>query len=164
MQNSIVAYISLGSNLGDRILFLKEARNFIKSNIGNIIVESKIYETAAWGNTNQPNFLNQILETETKLSPKQLLEACLNIEKKLGRTRVKIWDQRTIDLDILFYDKHIVQHENLTIPHPYMHLRNFILVPMNEIAPDFVHPVLEFSMSQLLEKCPDTLETSVFFD
>jgi 2-amino-4-hydroxy-6-hydroxymethyldihydropteridine diphosphokinase len=164
MSNSTVAFISLGSNMGDRIMFIRDARNFILSDIGIILIESKIYETAAWGNTNQPNFLNQVLKIQTNLSPKQLLEACLEIEKKLGRTRVKIWDQRTIDLDILFYNKHIIQYKNLTIPHPYMHLRNFILVPMNEIAPEFIHPVLEFSMSQLLEKCPDTLETSVFLD
>jgi 2-amino-4-hydroxy-6-hydroxymethyldihydropteridine diphosphokinase len=164
MSNTAVAYISLGSNMGDRIMFLQEARNYIQSDIGNILHESKIYETSAWGNTNQPKFLNQIIKIETKLSPKYLLENCLCIEKKLGRTRVKIWDQRTIDLDILFYDKQIIHHENLIIPHPYLHLRNFILVPMNEINPDFIHPVLELTISQLLEKCPDTLETSVFLD
>jgi len=152
------AFISLGSNLGDRLQFLKSAVEQIGLRLGKVIKESKIYEAAAWGHTKQPDFYNQVIEIETELSPAQLLQGCLEIEKSLGRERSILWGERTIDLDILLYDGRSVKLENLNIPHPYLHLRNFVLVPLCEIAPDLIHPTLELTMKQLLERCADKLD------
>ena len=151
-------YISLGSHLGDRLQFLKQALEQIGIQLGKVVKASKVYEAAAWGHTKQPNFYNQVIEIETALSPAQLLQGCLDIEKSLGRERSILWGERIIDLDILLYDGRSVELENLSIPHPYMHLRNFVLVPLCEIAPDLIHPILELTVSQLLERCSDKLE------
>jgi 2-amino-4-hydroxy-6-hydroxymethyldihydropteridine diphosphokinase len=151
-------FISLGSNLGDRLQFLRNALDQIGLRLGKVIRESKVYEAAAWGHTKQPNFYNQVIELETELSPTQLLQGCLDIEKSLGRERSILWGERTIDLDILLFDGRSVQSENLNIPHPYLHLRNFVLVPLCEIAPDLIHPTLELTIQQLLDRCADKLE------
>ncbi len=151
-------FISLGSNMGDKLQFLKNAIEEIRIRLGKVVKESKIYEAAAWGHTKQPNFFNQVIEIETELSPMQLLQGCLDIEKSLGRERSILWGERTIDLDILLYDGCSVQLENLSIPHPYLHLRNFVLVPLCEIAPDLIHPTMELSIRQLLERCADKLD------
>jgi 2-amino-4-hydroxy-6-hydroxymethyldihydropteridine diphosphokinase len=151
-------YISLGSNLGDRLQFLKSATEQIGLQLGKVVKSSKVYEAAAWGHTKQPDFYNQVIEIETELSPAQLLNGCLEIEKSLGRARSILWGERTIDLDILLYDGRSVQLENLNIPHPYLHLRNFVLVPLCEIAPDLIHPTLELTIKQLLERCADKLD------
>jgi 2-amino-4-hydroxy-6-hydroxymethyldihydropteridine diphosphokinase len=151
-------YISLGSNLGDRLQFLKNAIEKIANQLGKVVKESKVYEAAAWGHTKQPNFYNQVIEIETDLTPAQLLQGCLEIEKSLGRERSILWGERTIDLDILLFDGRAVQSENLNIPHPYLHLRNFVLVPLCEIAPDLIHPILELTIQQLLDRCADKLE------
>jgi|688.fasta_scaffold1099252_2 2-amino-4-hydroxy-6-hydroxymethyldihydropteridine diphosphokinase len=150
-------FISLGSNLGDRLQFLSNAVDQIGLRLGKVVKESKIYEAAAWGHTKQPDFYNQVIEIETELSPLQLLQGCLEIEKSLGRERSILWGERTIDLDILLYDGRSVQLENLRIPHPYLHLRNFVLVPLCEIAPDLIHPTMELSIKQLLDRCADKL-------
>lgn len=150
-------FISLGSNLGDRLQFLRNAVDQIGLRLGKVVKESKIYEAAAWGHTKQPDFYNQVIEIETELSPMQLLQGCLEIEKSLGRERSILWGERTIDLDILLYDGRSVQLENLRIPHPYLHLRNFVLVPLCEIAPDLIHPTMELSIKQLLDRCADKL-------
>jgi 2-amino-4-hydroxy-6-hydroxymethyldihydropteridine diphosphokinase len=151
-------FISLGSNMGDKLQFLKNAIEEIRIRLGKVVKESKIYEAAAWGHTKQPNFFNQVIEIETELSPMQLLQGCLDIEKSLGRERSILWGERTIDLDILLYDGRSVQLENLSIPHPYLQLRNFVLVPLCEIAPDLIHPTIELSIRQLLERCADKLD------
>jgi 2-amino-4-hydroxy-6-hydroxymethyldihydropteridine diphosphokinase len=151
-------FISLGSNLGDRLQFLRNALDQIGLRLGKVIRESKVYEAAAWGHTKLPNFYNQVIELETELSPTQLLQGCLDIEKSLGRERSILWGERTIDLDILLFDGRSVQSENLNIPHPYLHLRNFVLVPLCEIAPDLIHPTLELTIQQLLDRCADKLE------
>lgn len=155
-----IAYISLGSNMGDRLQFLKDAVKTIGSKLGTVIKESAVYECAAWGYTQQPDFYNQVVEIETKLTPAQLLSGCLEIEQSLGRERSILWGQRTIDLDVLLYDGRSVQLENLKIPHPYLHLRKFVLVPLCEIAPNLIHPTLELTIKQLLERCPDELNIS----
>ena len=151
-------FISLGSNLGDRLQFLRNALDQIGLRLGKVIKESKVYEAAAWGHTKQPDFYNQVIELETELSPTQLLQGCLDIEKSLGRERSILWGERTIDLDILLFDGRSVQSENLNIPHPYLHLRNFVLVPLCEIAPELIHPTLELTIQQLLDRCADKLE------
>jgi len=151
-------FISLGSNLGDKLQFLKNAIEQISIRLGKVVKESKVYEAAAWGHTKQPDFYNQVIEIETELSPLQLLQGCLEIEKSLGRERSILWGERTIDLDILLFDGRSVQLENLRIPHPYLHLRNFVLVPLCEIAADLIHPTMELSIRQLLERCADKLD------
>lgn len=148
-------YILLGTNLGDRQANLSTAKTQILQKIGPILTESKIYETAAWGLTDQPNFLNQVIEIETKLSPSVLLKTILAIEKKMGRIRTQKWGERLIDIDILYFGKEVINQENLKIPHPYLQERRFTLVPLAEVAPEFKHPVLLKSNNELLEICTD---------
>lgn len=151
-------YIIIGGNIGDRFLYLSKANSMIETEIGKIILKSNIYQTAAWGNTDQHAFLNQVLYIHTTLNAKMLLETCLQIEKKLGRVRDKKWDARIIDIDILFYKDSVINQPNLKIPHPYLQNRRFVLVPLAEIAPHFIHPILQKSIKNLLSACQDTLE------
>lgn len=137
---------------------LQTARKFIEKEVGNILHFSSLYETAAWGNTNQNAFLNQVLCIESKLAPITLLEKCLSIEKKMGRIRDSKWSPRTIDIDILFYHDVMMEKENLIIPHPRIQDRLFTLVPLNEIAPHEIHPIFKRSIHQLLQECSDNLE------
>ena len=155
-------YLLLGGNLGDRILYLQQARESIDRLVGSITRTSKVYETAAWGKTDQPTFLNQVLEVHTTLSPEEVLQSINAIEHELGRIRQEHWGARVIDIDILFYDDLVQQTQRLTIPHPQLHLRRFTLMPLAEIALDLVHPVLGKSITQLLESCPDELEVKVY--
>lgn len=151
-------YLLLGGNLGNRTAYLQQARESIAAQVGGIQQSSKIYETAAWGKTDQPNFLNQVLEVKTGLAPEQVLQQINSIEHELGRVRLEHWGSRVIDIDILFYNALVLQTQRLTIPHPQLHARRFTLLPLAEIAPELVHPVLEKSISQLLEECTDVLE------
>lgn len=151
-------YLLLGGNLGDRTAYLQQARESIHQQVGVILRSSKVYETAAWGKTDQPNFLNQVLELETSLLPEQVLQSINSIELELGRVRHEHWGARVIDIDILFYNDEILQTQRLTIPHPQLHLRRFTLLPMAELAPALQHPLLLQSIHQLLQTCPDQLE------
>lgn len=151
-------YLLLGTNLGDKKANLSKARGFITRAIGNISNASSIYETAAWGKTDQPSFLNQVVQVATDLSPLQVLEKIEEIEKCLGRERIEKWGERIIDIDILYYEKQVIDIENLQIPHTGIPNRRFTLIPLVEIAANFVHPVLELSNQQLLERCEDDLQ------
>ena len=151
-------YLLLGGNLGDRTSYLADARKRIAAAIGSITHCSKLYETAAWGKTDQPAFLNQVLEVQTELSPEQVLRVVNTLEQELGRVRLEHWGARVIDIDILFYGELVLQSQRLTIPHPQLHLRRFTLMPLAEIAPQLEHPVLGTTIEFLLETCPDTLE------
>ncbi len=153
-------YLLIGGNLGTRFLNLQTARNLIAQKIGAVENCSAIYETAAWGVEEQPDFLNQVLEVETVLSPMQLLEVIHEIEAVLERERKLKWRARTMDIDILFYGNQIIKTSNLVVPHPYLHLRRFTLVPLCEIEPNLVHPILQKSVKQLLLECEDELEVS----
>jgi len=155
-------YLLLGGNLGDRTLYLQQARASIATQVGQITRSSKLYETAAWGKTDQPAFLNQVLEVQTALTPEQVLPSINAIEQELGRVRQEHWGARVIDIDILFYDNLVLQTQRLTIPHPQLHLRRFTLLPLAELAPELVHPVLGKSIKELLEECGDALEVQVF--
>ena len=149
-------YLLLGSNQGDRISYLYRARTSLQS-LGNLQACSSIYETAAWGLTTQPAFLNQALLLETDRKPLDLLQEILLIEKMLGRERKERYGPRTIDIDILLFDDLIVQHERLTLPHPELTNRRFALTALAEIGGDAVHPVLARNIGELLAQCPDPL-------
>lgn len=146
--------------MGDRKEALQKALMLIEQNCGNIISLSSIYETAAWGKTDQPSFFNQVMEIETELLPRQLLRKILKIETRIGRIREERYGPRIIDIDILFYNDEAHHYPLLKIPHPQIQNRRFVLVPMAEIAPDFIHPVLKKSIAELLAICPDQLEVS----
>lgn len=143
--------------MGERELNLERARNLIGEKCGELKTISSIYETAPWGETDQPVFLNQALQIITSLKPMPLLQKILDIEKQLGRTRQVKFGPRNIDIDILFYNEERHIDPLLTIPHPELQYRRFVLTPMNEIAPGFVHPVLKKTIAELLEECPDDL-------
>lgn len=148
-------YLSLGSNLGNREENILYAVRKLKE-IGFEIKEtSSIYKTSPWGKPDQPYFLNLVLEGETKLSPQRLLQKAKIIEKTLGRKKGEKWGPRTIDIDILFYDNKIIKTPNLKIPHPQLHERNFVLIPLKEIAPNFIHPLLKQNVQQMLKKMDD---------
>ncbi|MBK7182486.1 MAG: 2-amino-4-hydroxy-6-hydroxymethyldihydropteridine diphosphokinase [Bacteroidetes bacterium] len=155
------AYVLLGGNKGERLTNIEKAISFIEKLVGPISNKSKIYVTAAWGNTNQPDFYNQVICVSTKLSAIALLEALLLIENKLGRQRGdQKWQARTIDLDILFFNNDIIDSPDLKVPHPYLHERKFTLVPLAEIAANFVHPIFNKSIAELENECSDELEVN----
>ncbi len=150
------AYLLLGSNLGDRKAVLRQAIQHISEQIGSIDAQSSVYETEPWGNTNQPGFLNLALEISTGLSAIQVLEKALSIEEQLGRVRLERWGSRIIDIDIIFYNADVIRIEDrLSIPHPEMQNRKFVLEPLCEIAPEFIHPVLNRSIKELFESLTD---------
>jgi len=152
------AYLLIGGNLGDRDQNLATAREKINLYCGRIVKASSLYETAAWGNTNQPSFLNQALEIDTSFSALQLIRKILRIEKQMGRTRDEKYGPRFIDIDILLFNNEIHKLKQLKIPHPEMQNRKFALLPLQEIAPGIIHPVLNKSISELLLQCKDELE------
>jgi len=129
-------YLGLGTNMGNKSANLNNALHLISTNIGPVLKKSSIVETEAWGKTDQPNFFNMVIQINTTLSPKQLLDKCQYIEKKLGRIRTEKWGPRVIDIDILYYHNEVVNEEKLIIPHPYIKERDFVLEPLNEILED----------------------------
>jgi 2-amino-4-hydroxy-6-hydroxymethyldihydropteridine diphosphokinase len=142
--------------MGDREANLSEAVSRIEENIGNILKSSSLFETEPWGFESESKFLNSAVEVETKLTPSGVLGAILMIEAQLGRVRSeKQYSSRVIDIDILFYDDLIMNEISLKIPHPLLHKRKFVLLPLNEIVPELVHPVLKKSIGSLLESCED---------
>ena len=154
-------YLLLGSNLGDRVAYMAEAIQRLEQ-ICTLKAQSNLYETAAWGKEEQPSFLNQVVEISSSLSPQDLLLNLLSIEEALGRVRTEAWGPRTLDLDMLYYDQLILNTANLQLPHPQLHLRRFTLVPLCELAPLLVHPLLQKNNLQLLRECPDQLQVSIF--
>lgn len=148
-------FLLLGSNLGDRLQILKSAEILIAERIGIIQSASSVYETAPWGVLDQPAFLNQILIVETGLMPEEVLRVVLEIEHELGRVRYERWGARVIDIDMLYYQDIVMDSARLTLPHPRLHERRFTLVPLNEIASDFIHPLLLKTTNQLLTECSD---------
>ena len=152
------AYLLIGGNMGNRDEYLRKASELIKVNCGEITKKSSLYETAAWGKTDQPAFLNRALEIKTGLNAKQLVRKILKIEKALGRIRKEKLGPRIIDIDILFYENEIYNIRFLKLPHPEVQNRRFALVPLVEINPDLIHPIFQKSVAQLLDECPDKLE------
>ncbi|MCQ2269223.1 MAG: 2-amino-4-hydroxy-6-hydroxymethyldihydropteridine diphosphokinase [Bacteroidaceae bacterium] len=148
-------YFSLGSNLGNRQELLELAFTLLNKRIGNLVSRSSFYETEPWGFSSKNSFLNVCCLYDTKLTPQEVLKETQQIEKELGRKRKsknREYHDRPIDIDLLFYDQLIINTPALTLPHPLMHERKFVLEPLKEIAPDVIHPVLKESVIQLLEK------------
>ena len=156
------AYLLLGSNLGDRRQHLLDALDGI-SYLGTISRVSSVYRSAAWGNVDQPDFLNATVELSTTHSPEELLNDILEIETGMGRIRNEKWGARLIDIDILFYDDIILNTSHLSIPHPQLQNRKFTLVPLAEIAPHLIHPISKKTISQLLDACEDPLDVEKEF-
>lgn len=178
-------FILLGSNRGERESFISRAIEMIESRAGVVCKKSALYETEPWGFNDPTSFLNQVVEIETDLNPEKLLDQLLTIEVKLGRIRpfdgcgcgipvslaakvgsgdkdVPAYAGRTIDLDILFYGERLVFSDILMIPHPRLHERRFTLVPLNEVAPEFIHPLLKKTISVLLRDCRDQSKVNKF--
>ena len=160
--NSEVAVLLLGSNLGDRIYCLNQAVNLINKNCGKIFRYSSFYESAPWGFHKQPRYINQCVLIETHLQPLELLNELKKIETLLGRKASGKWQARIIDIDILLFGNSIIEKANLVIPHPLLSERKFTLVPLQEVLPELMHPVLNKSISELLNGCNDSGEV-IFF-
>ena len=158
------AHLLIGGNLGDRKKNLLTAISLINEQCGPLTRSSSVYETEAWGKTDQPSFLNQALEVSTSLNARQLMRKILKIEKEMGRVRKEKLGPRIIDIDILLYVNEIHDLRFLKIPHPEMHNRRFVLVPLAEIDPTLQHPVLKKTIAELLEECPDNLEVKKIVD
>lgn len=158
------AYLLIGGNLGDRKENLLTVIRLIQEQCGPLTNSSSIYETEAWGKTDQPSFLNQALAISTSLSAKQLLRKILKIENAMGRIRKEKLGPRTIDIDILLFNNEVHDLRFLKIPHPEMHNRRFVLTPLAEIDPGLQHPVLKRSIAGLLEECPDNLDVKKITD
>lgn len=142
-------YLQLGSNMGDRQQHLANATESISYHLGEITICSKIYESTPWRVDGQHNYLNQVVIVKTFLSAEDTLLTILQIENDLGRVRIEKWGERLIDIDIIFFNDEIYESAHLCIPHKHMHERNFVLVPLNEIASNFVHPKYNKTISEL---------------
>jgi 2-amino-4-hydroxy-6-hydroxymethyldihydropteridine diphosphokinase len=162
IENQVV--LGLGGNMGNRTQHLALAMVQIIQQIGPITRVSSVYETAAWGNEDQPAFLNIAICITTPFTPLQTLERCLRIEKQMGRHRTMKWGPRIIDIDILLYNNKIIRDKNLSVPHPMMHERRFVLAPIAEIIPQKKHPILKKTFKDLLQICPDTLTVKPLFN
>jgi len=152
-----ISHIHIGTNQGDLSVNLKKALELLKTK-GVILEQSHVYETEAWGKDDQPNFYNMAVSYQTDLEPHALLHLVNEIEDELGRERNEKWGERIIDLDIITYDDKVISDEKLVIPHRLMHKRNFVLIPMIEIAGDWLHPIKEKTIDELYIECQDTCE------
>jgi 2-amino-4-hydroxy-6-hydroxymethyldihydropteridine diphosphokinase len=160
MSNKVV--LGLGGNIGDVNSSLDEAVKLIHERVGEVLLKSSLYKTKAWGVEDQPDFLNQVIQISTNLRPIEVLKKSLEIELLLGRDRAnqQKWNERVIDIDLLLYDDLVLNEKLLTLPHPHLHERNFVLSPMIEILPDIIHPLFKKSMNELKKECMDTLEAT----
>ena len=160
MMNEVnIVYLHTGTNLGNRLQNLVKAREYIAAHIGKIDAVSSVYETEAWGVTNQPNFYNQALKVATRLKPAEVLKKALWIESNyFNRVRTQKWAARIIDIDVLLYEDLIVNTSDLVLPHPHLHQRNFVLIPLMEIAGEIEHPKFKKTIDELYWESEDTSE------
>jgi 2-amino-4-hydroxy-6-hydroxymethyldihydropteridine diphosphokinase len=149
------AYIITGGNIGNPADQLATATRLLEERCGRVIDRSSLYQTAPWGKPDQENFLNQVLVIETALSAREVLKEIKIIENQMGRERKEKNGPRVIDVDILFFNHQVINEPGLTVPHPQMALRRFVLEPLNQVAPAYIHPVLYKTITQLLDECPD---------
>jgi len=157
------SFLSLGSNLGDRLNYLEKAIDLLKKTEGvNIIKISSVYETEPVGYKEQPSFLNLVVEIETEIEPEDLLKRCKEIESSLGRTKREKWREREIDIDIIFYNNLIIEKDYIVIPHKELYYRKFVLLPLCEIDPDFICPKTKKSIRTLFNFCNDSSIIKVF--
>lgn len=147
-----LCYIGIGSNLGQREDQLSEARVRIEEAIGPVLRQSTVIETEPWGVSDQPSYLNQVIEVNTKLAPTEVMKSLLNIEAEMGRVRTRQWEPRMIDLDLLLFEDRIINEETLQVPHPRMHERLFVLEPLVELNEELIHPVLNLRIRMILEQ------------
>ena len=158
-------FVLLGSNLGDREHLVNQACNMIGERCGEIVAKSRLYESEPWGFKSEHWFLNQVVKIETSLSPDALMQTLLEIEKELGRDRItphKGYVSRPIDLDILYFGNEIIDTQMVVVPHPRLHQRRFTLLPLCDVAPDFVHPVMNKTSLQLLDECQDAGKVHIY--
>jgi len=157
-NNKQTVYVGIGTNLGKKKENIEKAVRMLKKVKGiDVILSSPMYKTRAYGNKKQPEFLNGVLKISTSFEPRVLLERLKSVEKDMGRLEEERWGPRIIDLDILFYGNEIIKKSRLTIPHPDLHNRWFVLKPMNDIAPEFEHPVKKKTIGKLLEELNDKI-------
>jgi 2-amino-4-hydroxy-6-hydroxymethyldihydropteridine diphosphokinase len=156
-------FVGLGSNLGDREKALRSGIEGL-SRLGRMVRISSLYQTAPWGKLDQPPYLNCAVELEPALkSPDEFLSELQEIEQSVGRpVQRQKWEPRVLDLDILFWGVEVINADTLQIPHPLIEKRRFVLIPLKEIAPDFIHPIIGKSISELLDECPDRLQVSIY--
>ena len=155
-------HLILGSNLGDRVGQVMLAKQNIFIQVGEIKAESAMYETQPWGHAEQPWFINQVLAVDSPLEPSLMLYTIKKIEKEVGRQPGEKWHERHIDIDILLAEDLVIEEEDLIIPHPLFHLRNFTLIPLMEIGANIIHPVLGKTIEELYLECRDTGEVYIF--
>lgn len=163
-----IVYLSLGSNSGNRLKFINLATDLLNIKIGRILKKSDIFESESW-NYSDNDYLNSVIKLESLLKPQEILDKCKKIEIKLGRNnKTKIVDgkaqysSRVIDIDILFFDNQVIKTKELTIPHPLLQNRNFVLKPLMQISPNFIHPVLKVNMQTLYKNCTDESSINLF--
>jgi 2-amino-4-hydroxy-6-hydroxymethyldihydropteridine diphosphokinase len=151
-------FLGVGGNIGNKLLNFQKVQRLLENEVGKIVAKSSVYESPPWGFLAEEDFWNQVFHVETELEPDELLSIVLEIEKLFGRKRdTEYYQSREMDIDILYFDDLIVLSDSLTVPHPHIHKRMFVLVPLAEIAPAFVHPALQMTNRELLEKCGDEL-------
>ena len=162
---SETVFVLLGSNLGDRELLVNQASKMIGERCGKIVAKSRLYESEPWGFKSEHWFLNQVVKIETALSPDDLMKELLEIEKELGRDRSvphEGYVSRPMDLDILYFGNKIIDTQMVIAPHPRLHDRRFTLLPLCDVAPDFVHPVMKKTNLQLLDECQDAGKVNIY--
>ncbi len=152
------AYLITGGNIGDARKALATAAKLLEERCGTIIDRSSVYETEPWGNPNQDNFLNQVLVIETPLTARQVLEKIKITEQEMGRERKEKNGPRIIDVDLIFFNHQVINQPDLVVPHPHLQERRFVLTPLNEVAPAYIHPLFYKTVRQLLDACTDELD------